>query len=280
MSVAPPLEPIENQVTAPGAGDVDDCWVVALRRAIRQVGLRAPSITDIRYAAGVPDIPGHVDGAAPSQVLRAARALAPAARPVLLRGFDTMIHELRFSSAVIFYRAGRLPSPYQYGFTGLHAGGLDQRGTDLYISDPLAPSGSSPKRISDAALRPAMEVYPGGVSAILLEVVPMSMYESIPRPGTFIIPARRAVKGYDWAATGWAVVKTWDPRPTPSSARFDAHLLRRAGTTTPSSLLHVIDGYFRDLYVDTSVVVESHDPTDTKTVQLVVDGVVISSVEI
>lgn len=280
MSVAPPLEPIENQVTAPGAGDVDDCWAVALRRAIRQVGLPAPSIAAIRAAAGVPDIPGQPDGATPAQVLRAARALAPLAKPVLLRGFDTIYGELRFSSAVIFYRAGRPPAPYQYGFTGLHSGGLDLRGTDFYIADPLAHDGTAPKRISDSALRPAMEAFPGGAQAVLLEVVSMSMYEAVPRPGTFVIPAGKEVKGYDWGVTGWVAVKSWVPRPDPSSARFDAHLLRRAGTTVPSSLLHVTNGFFADLYVDTSVVVESHDPTDTKTVQLVVDGVVISTVEI
>ena len=280
MSVAPPLEPVENQVTAPGAGDVDDCWAVALRRAIRQVGLRAPSIADIRAAAGVPDRPGLPDGATPAQVLRAARALAPPAKPVLLRGFDTIYGELRFSSAVIFYHAGRLPAPYQYGFTGLHSGGLDLRGTDLYIADPLAHDGTAPKRISDSALRPAMEAFPDGAAAVLLEVVSMSMYESIPHPGTFVIPAGKEVKGYDWGVTGWVAVKTWVPRPDPSSARFDAHLLRRAGTTVPSSLLHVTNGFLTGLYVDTAVVEETYDPIDTSTVQLVVNGEVKATVEV
>jgi hypothetical protein len=255
------LQPVENQVNAPGAGDIDDCFAVALRRAMRQSGLPAASIAAIREAAGVPDEPGPT-GATPSQVYAAARALAGPARPWLVRGFEHVVACLGAGkTAVIFYRAGRLPAAYRYGgFTGLHSGGLDLDGSQLYISDPLAPDGSPPKRIYASALRPAMEAFPNGAAAVVLTEVPMSMYRTIPTPGSFTIKAGTSVRGYLPEGCAWRVVQTWEPRPADSGGPFDYRLSRMSGTATPSSLLHVTGGFFEGLYISTAEVVEAYDP--------------------
>jgi hypothetical protein len=274
------LQPVENQVYAPGVGDIDDCFAVALRRAMRASGLQPASIAAIRAAAGVPDEPGPT-GATPSQVYAAARELARPARPWLVRGFEHVVACLGAGkSAVIFYRAGRLPPAYRYGFTGDHAGGLEIDGGTLYLSDPLAPDGSPPRAISASALRLAMEAFPDGAAAVVLTEVPMSIYRTIPTPGTFVIEAGTSVKGYQADGSAWKVVKTWDPRPVDSSGPFDYRLSRMSGVTVPSSLLHVTDGYFAGLYVDTAQVSETYEPTDKHVVTLAVDGEVKATVEV
>jgi hypothetical protein len=173
---------------------------------MRRVGLVAASITAIRAAAGVPDRPGVSDGATPEQVLRAARALAHPALPRLIRGFPNIIAELRPGmTAVIFYRAGRLPSALQYGFTGDHAGGLDGIGALLYISDPLARDGSAPKLISPSFLRPAMEAFPGGAAAVLLEEVAPVVPIDDQKPMTVDVPADTQI--YDLARRPLLVIR-------------------------------------------------------------------------
>lgn len=90
----------------------------------------------------------------------------------------------------------------------------------------------------------------------------MSIYQRSARPGSFVIPAKRAVRAWHPAPDGWDVAKTRPAAPVASAPiPFTHHLGRVSGTTTPSSLLLVDEGhaYFGGLYVSTADVEETFD---------------------
>ena len=89
----------------------------------------------------------------------------------------------------------------------------------------------------------------------------MPMYLVHPRSGTLTLKAGTTVHGYAprTDGTGWELARTWGPKPTDATARFDTNLERLSGATTPTALLHVVGGYFDGLYVSTAEVSEAFD---------------------
>lgn len=153
---------------------------------------------------------------------------------------------------------------WQPTFSGAHA--VAARG--LVWCDPLAPKGTYAGELVEIG---TWESYfrglPGAQAFITtaggLTRSDMPIYERRPLTGRFTIPAKKAVNGYRPVGSDWQVVKTWPPRPTPSSGPFDGLYVRIAGTTTPSALVYVTEGYFAGLYVPTSAVDEVYDPDPT-----------------
>ena len=88
----------------------------------------------------------------------------------------------------------------------------------------------------------------------------MSIYTRKDQPGRFTIPAGKSVRGWKPAGDGWAVAKTWIANSSPSSGPYDYHLARISGTASPSSLLHVPDGFFAGLFISTADVEETATP--------------------
>ena len=88
----------------------------------------------------------------------------------------------------------------------------------------------------------------------------MSIYTRNNQPGRFTIPAGKSVRGWQAAGDGWTVAKTWIANSSPSSGPYDYHLVRVSGTASPSSLLHVPDGFFAGLFISTADVEETATP--------------------
>ena len=185
-----PLPGVFSQRSWPGAGDVDDCWVVATIWAAVAAEAAAvrPSVTTFRAAAGDPD-DGQTDGGSLDEVIRGARKVWPAlpVRPFASADFDAFLAAVRGGSpASLAVWAGKLPSGLRFGFTKAHQVGI---GWDagLWLMNPLAASGARPLAISASALRTAAvapELGYGGLRAALFDEEPAM----IPAAITSIVP--------------------------------------------------------------------------------------------
>lgn len=140
--------------------DVDDCWVFALQWAALAADRKARVYTkdQIRAAAGNPD-DGVGDGGTLSDVERAA-ALWPDLRPEPYRGpAGGLLDRIRSGrTAMVAVWSGALPLYLRFGFSGAHAVGVvwDAGRATFLIANPLAPEGSAPLEIAEAALATAM----------------------------------------------------------------------------------------------------------------------------
>lgn len=154
-----------SQKTWPGAGDLDDCWVVATLWCANAVApwLYLQSSNQFRRAAGDPD-DGHNDGGRLSEIMQACRTLWPQLHVEPHR--DTWASLLRKIDAghpvSVAVRSSALPPRLQYGFGGLHQVALYNRGTGpLGIMNPLARDRSRPEYISRDAAKEAAKAYAG-----------------------------------------------------------------------------------------------------------------------
>jgi len=262
------LPPTISQIGYPGAGDIDDCWCVATIWAAvgADPDAERPTVPEFRAAAHNPDRPGPTGGDL-DDVIRGASQTWPY---LTLERHDTAdwetfarrIAEGWYGSLAVLSSA--LPARLQYGFRGAHQVGVAIH-NGWRVMNPLARDGSTPGWIEEHELRTAARaVDRGRILAALFEpwkeVVALPIYVQRDRPGTLTVRAGATVTGYRPIAAGWQPVKTWEPKPAASTARFDAHLSRLSGTTRPASLLRVISGYFDGLYVSTAEVDETFDP--------------------
>jgi hypothetical protein len=172
------LPGVFSQRSWPGAGDVDDCWVVATIWAAVAADPAAvrPSVTTFRAAAGDPD-DGVTDGGSLDEVIRGARKVWPAlpVRPFASADFDAFLAAVRSGSpASLAVWAGKLPAGLRFGFLRAHQVGI---GWDagLWLMNPLATSGARPLAISASALKTAAvapELGYGGLRAALFDEEP------------------------------------------------------------------------------------------------------------
>ena len=88
----------------------------------------------------------------------------------------------------------------------------------------------------------------------------MSIYIRRETPGRLTIKAGTEPRGWKAVGDGWVVAKTWEASANDSGGPFVATLSRLSGTSTPSSLLYVEEGFFAGLYVSTAEVEEQLDP--------------------
>jgi hypothetical protein len=161
------IEQVFSQRTWPGAGDVDDCWVVS---AIQCADAVAPWLTlltvrQFRAHAGDPD-DDVADGGNVADLVQGIGSawprLAPLCTPV--RGDRLWVDVL----AAI--KAGRPMSlcvssaklTHQYGFSGLHQVTVFWDGISLRVANPLAADRSIPTRILGATLQAAAQAYGNG----------------------------------------------------------------------------------------------------------------------
>ena len=99
-----------------------------------------------------------------------------------------------------------------------------------------------------------------GGHGLFTEDEPMAIYERRARTGQFTVEAGSAPRGYRATPTGWEVAKTWTPIDRDSGGVYDYQLVAIDGASRPSSLIHVVAGFFGDLFVSTAEVTETVDP--------------------
>jgi hypothetical protein len=166
-----------SQRTYPGAGDVDDCWVVAtVWAAVASVpSIWRPSVTTFRKYAGDPD-DGINDGGSIDECFKGAKGCWPSLDSTLWKaneftGLLTLIKAGRPASVALDSAA--LPSRLRFGFYGKHQVGIAWDGTKLLCANPLAAQGSRPLTITAAELKTAMSrlVSPSAYRAVLFPKV-------------------------------------------------------------------------------------------------------------
>ena len=160
-----------SQRNYPGAGDIDDCWVVAtVWAAISSRDVRKPTVTEFRARAGKPDRPGPTGGNV-YDCNRGADGCWPTL-PNRLFGVGSSwtavyndLHSGRPASVGVLSSA--LPARLQYGFKGTHQVGIHffPATGKLYCMNPLAPHGTVPLTITWIQLRAAMRaLIPGSAT--------------------------------------------------------------------------------------------------------------------
>ncbi len=159
---------VRSQIGFPGAGNVDDCWVVATvwaATAFRE-DIHQPDVPEFRRHAGDPDDPNHADGGSLDEMVRGARGVWPGVRVERYDGAWTGLRDRVKTGrpASLAVRASHLPSSMRFGFTGAHQIGVgwDADRTTFVVANPLAPEGSKPKAIDAAVLRDAAKAMPFG----------------------------------------------------------------------------------------------------------------------
>lgn len=165
MSISP-LPGIYNQASWPGAGDVDDCAVIATFWAGRASGYTGslPTIAAFRAAAGRPDAPGPT-GLTNTQVWRGVQGTVLGTLHPILRAFqpwDVFAAAMkRGEIASVGLDSSKLPATLRYNFLGQHRVGLAWRDRWM-IANPLGPDHSAPLPIDEDALRTAILANGGG----------------------------------------------------------------------------------------------------------------------
>lgn len=157
-----------NQEVFPGAGNVDDCWVVATVWAAVafRADIRRPDIPEFRRHAGNPDEQGIDDGGSRDQIVRGARGSWPGVRieqylgPWI--GFRDKVKAGRPASLGV--DSGKLPRSMRFGFTGPHQIGVgwDPDRATFIVANPLARNGSRVLPIEAGDLRDAAKALFGG----------------------------------------------------------------------------------------------------------------------
>lgn len=154
------INAIANQKVFPGAGDVDDCWVVSTWMCANAVRPDIPkgTITWMRGAAGDPD-DGVNDGGNTTEILRMCRRMWPDIRVVDLDGksWEWLIGRLKATvrPASIAVHSGSLPLVYRFGFGGGHQIVIWWENGALWMANPLAAEGAAPKKVDPIAIRKA-----------------------------------------------------------------------------------------------------------------------------
>ena len=158
-----------NQRLWPGAGDIDDCWVVSAIQCanVSAPWLYLPTVPQFRTAAGDPD-DGKSDGGNVDEIVKGVTTLWPAfaGKLKVLKGaaYDTLVdHVLKGRPVSLCIDSSKLPSALQHGFTGMHQVSFVLKdapdGARLY-ANPLAKVYSRWERIEKlAVLRPAILAY-------------------------------------------------------------------------------------------------------------------------
>ena len=162
-----------DQRVYPGAGDIDDCWVVATQWAYRASTAYPRGMTTVpefRKAAGKPDLPGPSGGSI-TDIMRAVRTLWPGLDVIEYErpswsGFMGEMRTGRYASLAVL--SSQLPAKLRFGFNGPHQVGVAMVGGTLLVANPLAKQGSAPIPITEAELaRAAVNVANGWVLAAL-----------------------------------------------------------------------------------------------------------------
>jgi hypothetical protein len=269
MSAVPP---VVSQIGYPGAGDVDDCWVVATVWAAIAADptIARPTVLRFRAAAHKPDRPGPTGGNL-DDVIRGASQLWPHLRIARQdstdwAAFAGKLHDGWSASLAVLSSA--LPVRLQHNFRGPHQVGVVYAAGEYRLMNPLAHNGAAPAWIEETELRTAARaVAQGHILAALFEpakggTVALPIYLLRERPGTLTVKPNAKVTGWRPKAdgSGWEAAKIWNGQPFASPARFDAVLARLSGRTVPASLLRVVSGFFDGLYVSSAEVDEAFDP--------------------
>lgn len=151
-----------DQRTYPGAGDIDDCWVVATMWAFRYQTHMAtealPSIPVFRDAADNPDKPGPTGGRN-SQIALALNRLYPG-QPYSRyesTNWTSFMAQLRAGAAAsVVTLSSLLPSTMQFNFHGLHRCAVIWLDGTLVLMNPLQRDGAKLLAITEAQLRRAI----------------------------------------------------------------------------------------------------------------------------
>lgn len=161
-----------SQRAWPGAGDVDDCWVIAGLQAIHASApwLRDVGVKPFREAAGKPDVPGVPNGGTEDDIAAGLRKLYPSIPVEVASGmpWDRFVAACKAGQpAALLGLSGALPAVYRFGFAGVHAVTVAWEGEWL-LANPLAPPHSHPLPIEQHAIRDYSEGYKPNVHAVLM----------------------------------------------------------------------------------------------------------------
>jgi hypothetical protein len=164
---------IYSQKFWPGAGDVDDCWVLAAYMAIHAVApwLDLPGVKRFRELAGKPDLPGPSPGTV-ADAHKAIRALYPSlgAKVTTSMTWPAFVDQVKSGHpASLTLKSGALPAGLRYGFAGVHQVAVEFEGDGWLVANPLALPHHRGDPIGQAALRAAVQAHSGDkVHAILM----------------------------------------------------------------------------------------------------------------
>jgi len=98
----------------------------------------------------------------------------------------------------------------------------------------------------------------GGHGPATEEPVGTTTITVLPFGGTYVIPANATPRGFKLTATGLGETKTWPPKPTPSSASYDATMTTTLVSGNP--FIRCTNGFFEGFYLPASQVVETPNP--------------------
>ncbi len=183
-----------DQRKYPGAGDVDDCWVVATVYAAKMYDrkLHLPTIPEFRKAAGVPDVRGVSNGGTVQNVLDGAHKIWPHVQVNggVFKDWAAFVVPMQkgLRPASLAVKSSELPPELQYGFKGLHQVAAFLDGDQWWISNPLQRDGAKPDHIGAATLRKAAYAFgnDGHVHAALFPVIPVPVV--VPPPPPVVVP--------------------------------------------------------------------------------------------
>lgn len=153
------LPSIYSQVTWPGVGDVDDCWVIVPLWCAVASGWRTraqlPTVTTFRSKAGVPDLPTS-NGGNNLQALKAVKATMPEIPAYSYVGLPAGFYDrlAKGEIASVSVKSSLLPSALRYGFLGNHQIAVAQQGS-YYVMNPLGKMGAPLQVITKAQLNAA-----------------------------------------------------------------------------------------------------------------------------
>jgi len=148
---------VMDQRLAKGAGDIDDCWVVATIWAARfaDPALEIPDVPTFRVAADSLNVQGEDNGGNNDRITRGVRGLWSHLDVIDFRldDWDELMGHLKAARPVsLGLISGKLSAAHQFGFRGPHQVGVVWDGERLRVMNPLGVQGSQPHSISEREL--------------------------------------------------------------------------------------------------------------------------------
>lgn len=151
----------------PGAGDVDDCWVVSGIQAVNVTApwLRLVSVPAFRRAAGEPDVQGEANGGQLRDIRRGIRTLFPDYADLWDNAYGVtwdafVAHALEHRPLSVAVRSSKLPTRLQFGFGGYHQITIAVKGDGTWlVANPLAEPYARWITVNPVELKPAVMAY-------------------------------------------------------------------------------------------------------------------------
>jgi hypothetical protein len=162
-----------------GAGEFDDCWVLASLQAVHAVApwLKLPGSAEFRSHTGVLNQPDEENPGTAKNMGAGIRGSFPGLKVQVVNENDSMSFATFASTvklgrpAALIVKSGDLPAGQRFGFAGIHAITVAFVDNKWHVLNPLAQPHTKPVTMAEADIRKASKGFASVVHAVIMPTI-------------------------------------------------------------------------------------------------------------